>query len=479
MPSKEWDFFEEVHVTSPIMKNNIQAIILSIILAQSLNAFGQTYHMPGEDLEHEGTWLQWPHNNLYGPYYQGEVEDGWVTMTNALQTGEMVHIIAYDQVHKTHIIDKLTTASVPMGNVDINVFPTDDVWVRDNGPVFVYDENDNLQILDWGFNGWGNDTPYALCDVIPQSVSTLTGIPRIDLSAMVLEGGSIEHDGHGTMFATRSSVTHSSRNPGLSEAQIEAYLTTYLGITNFIWLDGVYGQDITDHHIDGFVKFANDNTIITMDSTDLDYWFVSGSEIDLIYNATDVNNDPYNFVTVPLTQNNVQTMFGNDLGIKGSYCNYYIGNDAILVPIYNDPSDAIALNIIQSVYPARSVVGINVQNLYEYGGMTHCVTQQQPVALPTATIQDVNKDQGRINQNFPNPFSNFTTIEFEIEQNSFIEVEVRDINSRLVQHLEKRLYTSGKHSITFNAHDLESGIYYYQFVVNGNHLEVKKMLVQK
>jgi agmatine deiminase len=223
--------------------------------------------------------------------------------------------------------------------------------VRDNGPLLVYDENDNLTILDWAFNGWGSDTPYSLCYVIPASISSDTGIPRIDLSAMTLEGGFIEHDGEGIMIATRSSVTHSSRNPNLTETEteIETYLTTYLGLTNFICLDGVYGQDITDHHIDGFVKFANDSTIITMDSTSLDYWLVTGAEINTIYNAANTEGEPYNIVYVPLTQNNVTIACGNNLPNKGSYCNYHIGNDAVIVPIYNDPNDSVALAIFKDV----------------------------------------------------------------------------------------------------------------------------------
>jgi agmatine deiminase len=265
------------------------AIVIALIC--SINSFAQTYQMPGEDLEHEGTWLQWPHNNLYGPYYQDDVEDGWVTMTNTLQTGEKVHLIAYDIAHKTHILAKISTASVPLTNIDFFIHPTDDVWVRDNGPFFVYDESDNLTILDSGFNGWGFDAPYALCDVIPESVSIDIGLPRIDLSAMVLEGGAIEHDGKGTMIATRSCIAHSSRNPSLTESEIETYMTTYLGFTNFIWLEGVYGQDITDQHIDGFLKFANDSTIITMDSADLNYWLLTESEINTIYNAANSVGD--------------------------------------------------------------------------------------------------------------------------------------------------------------------------------------------
>lgn len=339
------------------------------------------FNMPSENEPHEGTWLQWPHNHLYGPWYREDVEPTFIAMTGALHSAESVHIIAYDSTERSHIVSVLMNAGIPLDNIDFFIHPTDDVWSRDNGPIFVFGEDNTLNILDWGFNGWGFDTPFANDDVIPDFVSTATGIPRVDLSLMVLEGGAIEHDGHGTMLATRSSVTHPSRNPDLTESQIEDLLTSYLGITQFIWLDGVYGLDITDMHIDGFVKFANDSTLVTMDSTALNYWYVSNEDIEIIYSATDTSGEPYSIVTLPLTQNNVVTTFGNDLGYKGSYCNYYIANDVVLVPTYNDPNDEMALTIIQGLYPNRTVTGVDVRNLYEYGGMIHCVTQQQPALI--------------------------------------------------------------------------------------------------
>lgn len=398
-------------------------IVLFGVLLTSIVSNAQTYHMPAEDLEHEGTWLQWPHNNLYGPYYQDDVESTWIGMTSALQSGENVHIIAYDQTHKQHIQNVLSAASVPLENIDFHIYPTNDVWVRDNGPIFVYDEQNDLKILDWGFNGWGNDTPYDLCDVIPASVSNAIGMDRLDLNAMVLEGGAIEHDGRGTMIATRSSVTHASRNPNLTESEIEQYLTQYMGFSNFIWLDGVYGQDITDQHIDGFLRFANDSTIVTMNQADLLYWNVSQPEIDQIQNATNVDGDPFIIVELPLTQNNAITAYGNDLGYKGSYCNFYTGNEVVLMPIYNDPNDDVAKTILQSIHPNHTVVGVNVQNLYEYGGMLHCVTQQQPVAIETNRLNE--HEQNSSLQVYPNPCTDQVII--ENKEGTIQEVFIMDV----------------------------------------------------
>lgn len=152
-----------------------------------------------------------------------------------------------------------------------------------------------------------------------------------------------------------------------------------MGVTHFIWLKGKAGLDITDQHIDGFARFGNSATIVTMNEDDLLDYDVRSSDIHTLYDAKNKEGVPYTFLKVPLTKNNVVITNGVDLGYKGSYINYYIANEKVLVPNYNDPNDAIANEIIQTLYPTRTVVGIDCRNLYENGGMVHCVTQQQPL----------------------------------------------------------------------------------------------------
>ena len=258
-------------------------IVALLLLTSGTNLFSQ-YIMPEETFEHEGTWLQWPHQYTYGMFYRNSLDNTWIEMTSALQISEKVHIIAYNLTQRDRIITLLNNVNIPLTNIDFYIHENDDVWVRDNGPMFVYDNNDDLTIIDWGFNGWGGDAPFIKCDLIPTAVANDISIPVMDLSAMVLEGGAIEIDGKGTMMATRSSVTHSSRNPGLTESQIEEFLSTYVGISNFIWLDGVYGSEITDMHIDGFMKFANDSTIVTFNSSDLQHWELTQHDINTLYN---------------------------------------------------------------------------------------------------------------------------------------------------------------------------------------------------
>ena len=440
------------------------------------NSFSQ-FVMPEETVEHEGTWLQWPHHYTYGMFYRNSLDDTWVEMTSALVSSEKVHIVAYNSTEKDRIITLLNNASVPMTNVDFYIHENDDVWVRDNGPMFVYNTNDELTILDWGFNGWGNDAPYSKCDIIPTSLSNDLELPVVDLSEMVLEGGAIEHDGNGTMMATRSSVTHSSRNPGLTETQIENYLSTNMGISNFIWLDGVYGSEITDMHIDGFVKFANDSTIVTFNNSDLQYWELSLQDIETLLNAKNNNGVAYNFVIVPLTQNNVTTVYGNPLDYKGSYCNYYIANSIVLVPNYNDPNDAVANLIIQELYPSRTVIGIDVRNLYENGGMIHCVTQQQPIDQNTSFINTNEKSGIRTGEIYPNPTNDFSIIEIILEEKSSVEIIVFDVQGKKILS-KNEIFPVGESEIRIDTNELKNGIYTFLIKVNNEIIKSDKLIVK-
>jgi agmatine deiminase len=359
---------------------------LSCLIVLSASA---QYSMPHEESEHEGTWLQWPHNYTYGSGAE-DAEMSWVAMTDALTGGERVHIVAYNEFEVGHILGLLQSAEVDLDQVDFHICPNDDFWVRDNGPIFVQDAEGEWVILDWGFNGWGGDTPYELDDAVPASIASALSILSIDLSAMVLEGGAIEIDGNGTLMATRSSITQDDRNPDLTESEIEGYLSEYLGIQQFIWLDGQFGgsEDITDQHIDGFVKFVGDHTVVTMNNSDLAYWYVSPSDRAIIDDAANVEGVPYERVNLPLTQYPVQTTWGQNVGFRSTYVNYYVANEVVLVPNYDDPMDEVANDIVQGLYPNRMVVGINCQNILLWGGMVHCVTQQQPIGAAPMSLTD-------------------------------------------------------------------------------------------
>jgi agmatine deiminase len=273
------------------------------------------YTMPEESSPHEGTWLQWPHEYQYGVTYRNRLDATWVEMTKALEASEKVHIIAYDATEQSRITGLLNAASVQLTNVDFKIYKTDDVWTRDNGPIYVKDKSGNLVIEDWGFNGWGNKAQFTNCNAIPAKIATDQGRTVVDLnSAMTNEGGAVEIDGNGTLLATKSAILNSNRNSGMTQTQAQDIFSKYLGCTNFIWLDGVAGLEITDMHIDGFARFGNATTIVTMAQTDLLDWQVTQADIDKLYAAKNKDGNAYTLLKLPLTQNDVTTTYGKNLG---------------------------------------------------------------------------------------------------------------------------------------------------------------------
>lgn len=330
---------------------------------------GKRFRMPAEEARHTATWLQWPHNYGWDKRHVERLEPIWIDMTVALHNDERVCIIVYNEYERERVRDLLTRKSVNMSQVDFCAWPTNDVWVRDSGPIFVIKESDgSLAITDWKFNGWGKKAKYKECNEIPSLVAAQLNLPVYSVP-MVNEGGSIEVDGRGTLMAKRSSILNKNRNPGWTREDAERYFTRYLGVTNFIWLDGKKGGDITDDHIDGTARFAHGDAIVTFYRKD----FEDPREYDILAAAKDVNGKPYRIVSLPVTTKKIAKL--NDYGI---YTNYYVGNGVLLMPTYNDPSDAIVKQILEDLYPERNVIGILSTQLYKDGGILHCVTQQQP-----------------------------------------------------------------------------------------------------
>jgi agmatine deiminase len=333
------------------------------------NADADSYTMPPEEYRHEGTWLQWPHNYGWDVHHVKRYETSWVQMARALHTGERVHIIVYDDTERDRVESLLRHESLNMDQIDFYVWPTDDVWARDNGPIFVFDKHQKLCIVDFVFNGWGGKADYYYDNYIPLKVGHAINVPVIDIP-MVHEGGSVEVDGRGTLLAKRSSIINTNRNVGWTQKDAEQYFQQYLGVTNFIWLDGRKGgDDITDDHIDGTARFANGDTIVTYYERD----FVNPGEYKILQKAVDVDGRPYQLVHLPVTTKKVP-----GVGDYGIYINFYVGNDVVLVPSYDDPNDHVAVEILQLLYPTRQIVAIPSTEVFRDGGMMHCVTQQQP-----------------------------------------------------------------------------------------------------
>jgi len=351
------------------------------------------FYMPAEWEEHEGTWLQWPHNDTFEGN-QIWLEHIWLAMTIALHEHEMVHIIVTDERRREHLLKQIAYYDLNENAIDIHIMPINDVWVRDNGPIFLVNKRGELAATDWNFNGWGERYQFEKDCKVPASIAAQLSIP-LYTSSIVAEGGGIEVNGTGTMIATRTSIINSNRNPHKSQDEIETALKQNLGIKHIIWLSGAPKEfcdaagDDTDFHIDGSARFVDESTVLytwTDDTADPNYPFLLKHKQELESAAID-SGKPLTLVPLLIPKNisystrfmATRLPFESKLSLA-IYTNYYVANGIVLVPVYGDVNDAIAKSIIAEYFPDREIIGIPAYGVAELGGMMHCVTQQQPMS---------------------------------------------------------------------------------------------------
>lgn len=346
------------------------------------------YHMPAEWAKHEGTWLQWPNDRILRGY-ERHLERIWLTMVDILHECENVHILVCDEQHHEHVAGQLEYYRIGSKNIDFCIIPTTDIWARDNGPIFVFDQQNHLSITDWIFNGWGGRYEWRLENEVPGLIGTLRNIPVLK-PPLVLEGGGVEVNGTGTFMATRTSILNPNRNPGKSQAQVESILSEFLGVSHFIWLTGSTKEesalrgDVTDAHIDGAARFTNETTVVYNHTADPSshMYQVSKKRVKELRDATTESGKKLTLVPLPIPEPAVYRTVKVDTiqseRVTGAYCNYYVANEVVLVPVFGNKNDERAKSIIGEQFPGREVIGINVLGLVDYGGAIHCVTQQQP-----------------------------------------------------------------------------------------------------
>jgi len=346
--------------------------------------------MPAEWEHHEGTWLQWPQDKQFRGY-ELKLERIWLNMVEALQDHENIHVIVCDERQQDHVEDQLVYHNIGLKNVDFYTIPTNDIWARDNGPIFVVNNEGQAAITDWTFNGWGDRFPYDLDDKVPALIGEYLDMP-VFKTPMVLEAGAVEVNGKGTFLATRSSIIDSHRNPGMSQAEIEAVLSQYLGVSHFIWLTGagrgecdLWGDE-TDSHIDIVARFSDESTVLynwTTNLSDPRYRMLAKSYLEL-QAATTESGKSLTLVPLPLPevyQTTTMTDWRKSTLTDAAYSNYLVANNVVLVPVYGQAYDQHALKIIAEHFPGREVIGIDVVALIEHGGAIGCVTQPQPMPI--------------------------------------------------------------------------------------------------
>jgi agmatine deiminase len=348
------------------------------------------YYMPAEWERQDGIWLQWPHNAI-GAGYHMKLEHIWLNLVHALHQHENVFIIVTDENLKQHVEHLFDVFQFNLVKISIYVIPTNDVWARDNGPIFVVNKKGQLAITGWNFNGWGRDYPHQKDCQVPAKIADLLKIP-IFKTPIITEGGAIEVNGKGSMMATLSSIVNENRNPGKSRQEIETAFSQYLGITNFIWLSGAPGEacekmgDGTDYHVDIAARFVNPSTVLyawTDDTSDLHYPYLVKHHEELKQAKTETG-EPLTLIKLPLPKKGVHATWEKSwVGYESkitdaSYCNYLVTNKLVLVPVYGNVNDEPAKHILGSLFPGRKVIGIPSLSVTEEGGAMHCISQQQP-----------------------------------------------------------------------------------------------------
>ncbi len=336
--------------------------------------------MPAEWEPHIGTWFTWPRpEGISFPGKYDTVPPVYSELISHLVQVEEVHVNVWHAEMEAWVRGLLEKHRAPLDRVFFHHFPAYEPWCRDHGPIFLVREQNGRRersIVDWGYNAWGGKyPPFDLDDAVPQHVAKLRKLP-IFSPGIVMEGGSVEVNGRGTLLTTEACLLNPNRNPHLTKDQIEQYLRDFLGVTNILWLgDGIIGDD-TDGHIDDLTRFVNPTTVVTVVEEDpADENFQPLQEnLRRLSELRDQDNQSLRVVALPMPRR----LEHEGQRLPASYANFYIANSIVLVPTYRDANDNVALEILQREFPQRRVIGVDSTELIWGLGSFHCISQQEP-----------------------------------------------------------------------------------------------------
>jgi len=335
------------------------------------------YAMPAEWAPHQATWISWPHNPETWPGCLPEAETAMVAAVKLLAGGETVRINVLDADHEAHVRGLLgSVADTPA--VTFHQVPTDDAWCRDHGAIFVRDNQGRLATVDCGFNAWGGKyPPWDRDDAVAARMAGILDLPRFD-GGMILEGGSIDVNGGGALLTTEQCLLNPNRNPGLSRAEIEERLQLLFGVQQVLWLgDGIIGDD-TDGHIDDITRFVGYDRVITVvepDPADPNHAPLADN-LERLRSMRLADGRPLRIIELPMPE----PVELDGARLPASYGNFYIGNEVVLMPAFDQPRDEVAARILARWLPGRRVVPIRANELVVGLGAFHCLTQQVPAA---------------------------------------------------------------------------------------------------
>ena len=337
------------------------------------------YYFPAEFAPHLATWLSWPHKEASWPGKINTIFPSYSKFIKELTKGELVRINVADEAMKASAISHLQKEDVDLSKVEFFFHPTNDAWCRDHGPAFLINPSAEQKkvIVDWGYNALGNKyPPFDLDDVVPTLIGNHLNIPVFN-PGIVMEGGSVEFNGAGTVMTSTACLLNPNRNPHLNQQQIEEYLCNYYGMEQVLWVDeGIVGDD-TDGHIDDTVRFVNEDTVLTVieeDKNDDNYELLQHN-LKQLKAMRLLNGKQLNIIELPMPEQLVY----DDQRLPCSYANFYIANKSVIVPVFQTDRDEKALQIIQDCFPDRTVVGIDSLDIIWGLGSFHCLSQQEPL----------------------------------------------------------------------------------------------------
>ncbi len=336
------------------------------------------YAFPAEFEPHVATWLSWPHKEASWPGKIHTIFPRYSEFIRILAESEKVCINVADEEMRAFAMEHLSLAGVNLAMVDFFLHPTNDAWCRDHGPAFVVNTKEKKKaIVDWNYNAWGGKyPPYELDDVIPTRIAEKLGLP-VFYPGIIMEGGSVEFNGEGTVITSTCCLLNENRNPLLSQAEIEKYLCEFYGQQQVLWVhEGVVGDD-TDGHIDDTVRFVNADTVITVveeRKSDPNFSLLQRNLSDLKKMRL-LNGKQLNIIELHMPDE----VIWEGQSLPASYANFYISNKSVIVPTFrNEEKDDKALQIIGACFPDRMTVGIDSTDIIWGLGSFHCLSQQEP-----------------------------------------------------------------------------------------------------
>jgi agmatine deiminase len=359
--------------------------------AQSPRQLG--YKMPAEWERHDATWIAWPHNATDWPGKFQAIPWVYADIVRRLSQVETVQILVNDEPAEKRAAGILIRAGANPHNVRFHRVPTDRVWTRDSGPIFIKradgKEQATVAVTNWKFNAWAKYDNWHNDDLVPEKAAKVLKVnqwkPTIRLAngkehRVVLEGGSIDVNGAGTLITTEECLlsTVQQRNPGVSREQLEQVFHDYLGIDQVLWLNRGCAGDDTHGHVDDITRFVAENTIVTATETNTadENHEPLAENFDRLKSARNLHGKPFKIVELPMPS---PVVFDGQR-LPASYANFYIANGIVLVPTFNDANDRKALGILAELFPKHTVSGIHCGDFIWGLGALHCMTQQQPAA---------------------------------------------------------------------------------------------------